>query len=161
MPTDLPEPVVPATSRCGILARSATTGWPPMSLPSTTVSGECASWYTLEPMISDRRTICRFGLGSSSAMQDLPGTVSTTRIDTSDSAREVLGKVHHLAALDPGCRLDLVASDHRAGVGGEHLDLDAEVGELGLDQPRGELEGFGRRRLHATTGRIEQCHRRD
>jgi hypothetical protein len=26
MPTDLPEPVVPATRQCGILARSATTG---------------------------------------------------------------------------------------------------------------------------------------
>ena len=38
-PTDLPEPVVPATSKCGILARSATTGSPPMVLPSTTDSG--------------------------------------------------------------------------------------------------------------------------
>ena len=38
-PTDLPEPVVPATSKCGILARSATTGSPPMVLPSTTLSG--------------------------------------------------------------------------------------------------------------------------
>ena len=41
MPTDLPEPVVPATSRCGMRARSATTGWPPMSLPSASASGEC------------------------------------------------------------------------------------------------------------------------
>ncbi len=40
MPTDLPEPVVPATSRCGILARSATTALPAMSLPSASVSGE-------------------------------------------------------------------------------------------------------------------------
>ena len=31
--TDLPEPVVPAISRCGIRARLATTGSPPMSLP--------------------------------------------------------------------------------------------------------------------------------
>ena len=29
--TDLPEPVVPATSRCGILFRFATTGLPPIS----------------------------------------------------------------------------------------------------------------------------------
>jgi len=38
-PTDLPEPVVPATSRCGILPRSATTGLPAMSLPRVMVSG--------------------------------------------------------------------------------------------------------------------------
>ena len=40
---DLPEPVVPATSRCGMRARSATTGAPPMSLPSASASGEVSS----------------------------------------------------------------------------------------------------------------------
>ncbi|CFN76627.1 Uncharacterised protein [Bordetella pertussis] len=44
MPTDLPEPVVPATSKCGILARSATTGLPAMSLPSAMVSTEWLAW---------------------------------------------------------------------------------------------------------------------
>ncbi|MNO02230.1 hypothetical protein D3C81_2225630 [compost metagenome] len=38
-PTDLPEPVVPATSRWGILARLTTTGSPAMSCPSPMVSG--------------------------------------------------------------------------------------------------------------------------
>ena len=37
--TDLPEPVVPATSMWGIFARSATTGLPPESLPTATSSG--------------------------------------------------------------------------------------------------------------------------
>ena len=32
--TDLPEPVVPATSRCGMRARSTITGSPPIVLPS-------------------------------------------------------------------------------------------------------------------------------
>jgi hypothetical protein len=41
--TDLPEPVVPATSRCGIFARSATIGLPVMSLPSAMVIFECMS----------------------------------------------------------------------------------------------------------------------
>ena len=40
MPTDLPEPVVPATSKCGIFARSATTGIPAISLPRAKVKGE-------------------------------------------------------------------------------------------------------------------------
>ena len=39
-PTDLPDPVVPAISKCGILAKSATTGKPAMSLPMATVSLE-------------------------------------------------------------------------------------------------------------------------
>ena len=38
-PTDLPEPVVPATSKWGILARSTTTGLPAMSLPKERVKG--------------------------------------------------------------------------------------------------------------------------
>ncbi len=41
--TDLPEPVVPAISRCGMRARSATTELPPMSLPSASVRGDVIS----------------------------------------------------------------------------------------------------------------------
>ena len=37
---DLPAPVVPATSRCGIFARSAPIARPATSLPSHTVSGD-------------------------------------------------------------------------------------------------------------------------
>ena len=68
MPTDLPEPVVPATKQCGILARSATTAWPAMSLPKPIVSKLFASLYTCEPRISLSLMDCRLALGSSSAM---------------------------------------------------------------------------------------------
>ena len=37
--TDLPEPVVPATKRCGIEDRSATTAEPLISLPRAIVKG--------------------------------------------------------------------------------------------------------------------------
>ena len=37
--TDLPDPVVPATSRCGIFVRFATMGRPEMLLPSDRVKG--------------------------------------------------------------------------------------------------------------------------
>ena len=43
MATDFPEPVVPATSRCGMRARSATIGLPVMSLPSAIVMREFMS----------------------------------------------------------------------------------------------------------------------
>ncbi len=85
--TDLPEPVVPATRICGILARSATTGCPPISLPKARVSGEFISAYACELRISESRTTCRSGLGTSKPMQALPGMVSTTRMLTTDSAR--------------------------------------------------------------------------
>ena len=39
-PTDLPEPVVPATSKCGARAKSVTTGAPVMSCPNAKVSFE-------------------------------------------------------------------------------------------------------------------------
>ncbi len=85
--TDLPEPVVPATSRCGMRARSAITALPAMSLPSASDSGLGMSLYAAEESSSTSRTSCRRGLGSSRPMHDLPGMVSTTRMLTTDSAR--------------------------------------------------------------------------
>ena len=80
--TDLPDPVVPATSRCGIFARSATIGRPDMLLPNARVSGELELSYTSERRISDRNTMCRLVLGISRPMVDLPGITSTTRTET-------------------------------------------------------------------------------
>ena len=68
IPTDLPEPVVPATSTCGILARSATMGLPTISLPKPMVSMDLPSLYTCEPKISDRRMDWRLALGNSRAI---------------------------------------------------------------------------------------------
>ena len=52
--TDLPDPVVPATSKCGMRARSATMGLPAMSLPSAKVSGLADLSYSFERSSSDR-----------------------------------------------------------------------------------------------------------
>ncbi len=85
--TDLPEPVVPATSRCGMRPRSTTTGRPPMSLPSASDSGEDALSYSFERRISDRYTVSRLALGISSPITVLPGITSTTRTLTTDRPR--------------------------------------------------------------------------
>ena len=71
-------------------------------------------------------------------------------------AGEVLHQVDDLAALYTHGGLDLVARDHRPRVGGEHLDLDAEIAELLFDQARGVFEGIGRQDLDVTRGFIEQ-----
>ncbi len=85
--TDLPEPVVPATSRCGILDRSATTASPLMSLPSARVNGEAAWSKLFDCTISLKATSSRFSLGISSPITDLPGMISTTRTPMTDSDR--------------------------------------------------------------------------
>ena len=70
---DLPEPVAPATSRCGIFARLATTKPPSTSLPSPTVIG----WWSLraldERRTSPRETTSLSVFGISMPMADLPG----------------------------------------------------------------------------------------
>ena len=81
--------------------------------------------------------------------------------DDGERPRQVLHQVDDLRALDADGGLDFVARDHRPGIGGQHLHRDAEVGELALDQPRGELERFRRHDRVARPRRIvEQRQRR-
>ncbi len=103
--TDLPEPVVPAISTCGILARSATTVSPEISLPRTSVNGELDDSNSLEEMPSINLTISRFSLGNSIPMYDFPGIFSTTRTLIIDMplARS-LAKPTIVAAFTPGAR---------------------------------------------------------
>ena len=75
--TDLPEPVVPATSRCGMRARSAITGSPPMVLPRHSASfcfEVSKSWLASS---SRRNTVSRLWLGSSMPMALRPWTTAT------------------------------------------------------------------------------------
>ena len=81
---DLPAPVVPATSRCGILARSAPIERPATSLPSQTVSGDQSdggAWKT-----SPRWTIRRRALGTSMPTACLPGIGARMRMSAAASA---------------------------------------------------------------------------
>ena len=104
-PTDLPEPVVPATSKCGILAKSTTTGLPEISAPNTIVNGDEADWNDSPSITSLNRTISRFLLGNSRPITDLPGITSTTRTEIADMARaKSLDKVVILLTLTPGAR---------------------------------------------------------
>ncbi len=84
--TDLPEPVVPAMSKWGILARSAITESPPMVLPSARISGARAFSYSLLPSSSRRYTVSRCWLGSSMPMTLRPG-ITAMRAATADMER--------------------------------------------------------------------------
>ena len=54
MQTDLPEPVAPAMSRCGIFAMSVTIVLPAMSFPTPNASFAFAPWNSLLPSTSPR-----------------------------------------------------------------------------------------------------------
>ena len=103
MPTDLPEPVVPATSRCGIRARSATVGIPAISLPNASVKGELERSKASEEITSLSRTISLFSLGISIPTTDLPGMTSTTRtlITAMDRAKSLANPLIRLTLI-PG-----------------------------------------------------------
>ncbi len=75
--TDLPEPVVPAISRWGILARLATIGSPPISLPSASGRRMLVSPKSRLERISRSTTFSRWALGSSIPITERPGTVDT------------------------------------------------------------------------------------
>ena len=84
MQPDLPAPVVPATSRCGIFARSTPIARPATSLPSQTVSGDQSaggSWKT-----SPRWTMRRLAFGTSTPTACLPGIGARMRISVAASA---------------------------------------------------------------------------
>src|SRR5690606_26294919 len=80
--------------------------------------------------------------------------------DRRERTREVLREIADLAALHARRGLELEARDDGARTHGDDLGLDAEVGELELEQPRHRLERLGR--VAADLGRriVEQRQRR-
>ena len=134
---DLPAPVVPATSRCGIFARSAPIARPATSLPSQTVSGDQSGGRLLEDVAEVDDPAAR--------VRDLDADrlLAGDRRQDADVGRgqrvgEVVLELRDLADLDAGREPQLVAGDVRAGDHADHARLDVEVAER-LDQLGGDL----------------------
>ena len=123
-----------------------------MSLPSASVSGECHVRVDLRAQdLGEAHDLAR-GIGDLEPHAALAGY----RLDHADAhhrqrPREVAHEIDDLAALDADRGLDLVAGDHRSGIGRDHLHLDAEVEQLLLDQARGELERVRAQHLDASS----------
>ena len=83
---DLPEPVVPAMSRCGMRARSVQTAAPEMSLPSQTETGLAVAGIGSKMSPS----VTRFGerFGSSTPTACFPGIGARIRISVVARAYE-------------------------------------------------------------------------
>ena len=71
--TDLPAPVAPAISMCGILARFATMTRPSTSLPRPTTIGWWSDSATCDLSTSPRLTTSLSAFGISTPIADLPG----------------------------------------------------------------------------------------
>ena len=77
--TDLPVPVRPAISRCGISARSKTSGWPLTSLPRNSGMRHSLDRSATPAITSPSRTTLRWSLGTSMPTVVLPGIGATMR----------------------------------------------------------------------------------
>ena len=132
-PTDLPDPVVPATSRCGMRARSATMGSPPIDLPSA--SGSAASE---ERNASDLEQLAQEHLLATHVRQLDADDVAARH----DAARTLVALIEQaMSSASEMTRADLMpragSSSNSVTTGpGDVADLalDAEVGEHVLEQ---------------------------
>ncbi len=117
MPTDLPEPVVPATSRCGMRARSAMTGAPPMSLPSASASRAC--W--LGPFLGAEQFGQKHRLALRVRHLDADHVAAGHGGDAHgghrQAARHVVGQPDHAGAADARGWFQFIQRHHRARAG--------------------------------------------
>ena len=74
MQTDLPEPVLPAMSTCGISTRSAMIGWPYTSLPRAMGILALLLRHSSDSNMSRTMTLDLTELGTSTPTELLPGT---------------------------------------------------------------------------------------
>ncbi len=110
---DLPEPVVPAMSRCGIRARSVQTAAPEMSLPSQTETGLAVGRNRLED-VTERDEV-RGEVRELDADRLLAGNRrEDSDLGGREGIREVVLERRDLGDLRPRRELQLVARDARA-----------------------------------------------
>ena len=137
--TDLPEPVVPATSRWGMRARSTITGSPPIVLPSAR-----AGVVRSAEVLAGEQFAQVDRLAALVRQLDADGVLARNDRDAGGDgahrAGDVVGEADDARRLDAGRGLQLVEGDHRAGADVDDLALDAEIVEHAFEQPRVLLE---------------------
>ena len=129
--TLLPEPVAPAMSRCGILARSTAWAMPATSRPRANVSVEPDAVKSTSSRIRRRATMLKSLFGISMPTALLPGIGASIRSER--AARAIARSSDEAldpADLDVGRRLDLVLGHDRAALRADDLGRDPEAGQL-------------------------------
>ena len=142
MPTDLPEPVVPAISRCGMRERSTMTGSPPIFLPSASASRASVSWKSGDfDHLAQHHDLAPV-VGKLDADGVAAGHDGDAGGDRAHRAGDVVGKADHARGLGAGRRLELVERDHGAGADIGDLALDAEILQHAFELARILLQDF-------------------
>ena len=136
MATDLPEPVVPAISRCGMRARSMMMDSPPMFLPR-----QSGSFATDSLPSFDRQQFAQIDLLAMRVRQfDADGVAAghdgDARRQRAHRARDVVGKADHARRFDAGRGLEFVQRHDRTGIGLDDLAADAEIAEHAFQRAR-------------------------
>src|SRR5215211_4608572 len=127
MATDLPEPVVPAISICGVRARSMMMDSPPMFLPRQ--SGSLATDSSFTASSSRKYTFSRFGLGNSMPIALRPETTAT-RAESALIERA-------MSSASPITRDDLMP-----GAGSSSYSVTTGPGRALMTWPRGLPDAF-------------------
>src|SRR6266568_4503370 len=116
--------------------------------------------YRIDRIIALRATDLAVRIGDLQAHAGL----ARDRLDDANAidrqrAREVLHQADNLTAFHAYGGLHLVARDHRPRVRGEHFDLNPEIAQFFLDQPRGVFQGLGRQDFDVARSFIEELDR--
>ena len=125
--TDLPEPVVPAISRCGMRARSTITGSPPMVLPRQSGSFACVLGVFVGRQQFAQIDLLALVVRQLDADGVAAGHHRDARRQRAHRAGDVVGEPDHARRLDAGRGLELVERDDRAGPRVDDLAAHAEV----------------------------------
>ena len=133
--TDLPVPVEPAISRCGIVARSLTNGSPWIVLPSASVSRDVRAAVRLRLEQLAHRDLLAVRIGDLDPDGGLAGDAVDEHGLGLHGEAEVIGEPRDLAVLHAGVGFELVGRDDRAGVNLHDRALDRELAAFLLEVP--------------------------
>ena len=155
MPTDLPEPVKPPMSRCGMRAGRRRRACPWMSLPSARVSGSAGRSNSGTRAAGADDGLAAPGWAPRCRPCLARGCARSAPPRPERPRREVLGQVWTAGVLDPRVEAELIGRDHRAGADVYHLASDLELLAL-AGQELGNLDQGARVPGGGVLGRVEE-----
>ena len=130
MPLDLPAPVAPAISRCGVVARSRNTALPAMSLPMATSSGSVAArGLGRHEEVAERDELAGVVGDLDADRRPAWDRGEDAHVGGGHGVGDVALQARDPGDLDAGAELELVAGDRRPDGHADERGLDAVLVE--------------------------------
>ncbi len=164
--TDVPEPVVPAISICGVRARSMMMDSPPIVLAEAERELDAAVIGVLHGQQFAQVDVFAMGVRQLDADGVATGDDGDAGGQRAHGARDIVGKADHARRLDARCGFEFVQRDDGAGIGFDDLAAHAEVlqhafqrARIGFDLGLAERLAIGglRRGEHADETATRTC----